>query len=378
MPLRMLLLAGLLAGCGGAVAPARPAAPEACLLGDGAGAGSGELSAAAAEADTGFLSPARLRTPIGLDCAGRPVARRASSWSRDSSARNWTLVLEAPADLAATWRAAVPAAVLRAAGVSSVVPLDERRLVVSFHQPHATVPLVFADPALAAAGEAGEADEGPVRLGPLTGDLRDAVDRGTDLVLTADPAVLEYAASRSGYTVHPLPWSRTYLLLAPAGDSALRFELRDTAGFRADLARDAVRVDARGAAPPFWWDTVDCARSRSPASRPAGPRVVIHPAADPVARSLAERLVAMSRTPDLVARSASPAELDAALSSGAAAGFVVPVPRVPAVLCRERAGWPAGWEALALVDTRLTAVLRVGAPAVHVEYDGGVVPVERR
>jgi hypothetical protein len=40
------------------------------------------------------------------------------------------------------------------------------------------------------------------------------------------------------------------------------------------------------------------------------------------------------------------------------------------VPCRERATWPAGAEILPLIDTRMTAVVRQGAPALEIQWDG--------
>src|SRR6185312_8630230 len=83
---------------------------------------------------------------------------------------------------------------------------------------------------------------------PDSGDLRDAIDRGVDLVQTSDPDVIEYASRRSGLTTVPLPWNRAYLLLLPSRSAGVGTAIpSDTASLRAALARDAVRADARAA-----------------------------------------------------------------------------------------------------------------------------------
>lgn len=378
----MLLLAGLVAGCGGAVAPPPPPPSPAtaagtgdgCVLAGGDPASSRAPVAAAGEGDTALLSPLRARTPIGLDCTGRPVPRAATAWSPDSSRTGWTLVLAEPSRAAAAWREPEARAALRLGGATSVVPLDAQRIVVSFREPQDTVPAVFADPVLALPQPA---ESLPSIQVISTGDLRDALDRGADLVLTADPAVLEYAGTLPEYAPHPLPWSRTYVLIVPDSPAALELAVPDTAAFRDGLAREAVRGAARGAEPPFWWERATrCERAPGPGEE--SPRVVLYPASDGVARALAERIVALSGTPGLVARAAAAWELPAAMARGAAAGFVVPLPRTPTLPCREVGTWPTGAKVLALIDTRLTAVVREGAPPVRVDHDGGILPAGTR
>lgn len=377
MPPRVLLLAGLAVGCG--AAGSGPLAPvpavEECLLRSGEVTRPHTLLAAADGRDTLLLASARRHTPLGLSCTGRPLPRVASAWSADSSRTTWTLVLPAAAELATRWRERPEAvAVLRLAGVTAVLPIDERRLAVSFRSAQDTVPQLFADPALAAAS--GAADRPSLQILPSTGpDLRDALDRGADIVVTADPAVLDYAATRPGLTPHALPWNRTYVLLAPGRPVPIGFG-GDSAGFRQALARDAVRVAARGAEPPFWWEeTAGCARAPARLGPPVP--AVVYPRGDPVARALAERIVAMAEARGTVARGVPDGELAAAIAGGAASGYVVSLPRVALVPCRELAAWPAGASALPLIDTRPTAVLAAGIPPLLVEYDGGLLPAER-
>ena len=188
----------------------------------------------------------------------------AVAWSRDTSGRFWTLELdpERAADsgarwtastLAAAWRADPAAsAALRWSGVTSLVPLDERRLVAGLESPSLEVPRLFADRALGVPRTRAPA---LTLAPPASGDLRDAIDQGADLVQTADPALLDYARRRPGVTAVALPWHRTYVLLLPARSAGVGAAIpADTAGFQAGLARDAVRADARAAAGPFWWD----------------------------------------------------------------------------------------------------------------------------
>jgi hypothetical protein len=373
---RIVLIACLAAGCGGARAPVvvpepAPAAEE-CVLRSGEATRPDALVAAASGADTVLVSPARARTPLGLSCTGRPVPRVAASWSADSSRSAWTLLLPAASEVAARWREDPAAAdALRAAGVVSAVPLDDRRLVVTFRAAQDTVPRVFAHPALAAP----ERSSTPVAMGlsPVSAsDLRDALDDGAAVVVTADPAVLGYASSRTGLARHPLPWSRTYVLLIPGGGPLLLdIPAADSAGFRAALARDAVRVAARAAEPPFWWEGApECYRAATAGAAP--PPNVIYPGDDPVARSLAERIVAIAG-PGAVAREVPHAQLATAVVRDAGRAYVIPLPRLPLLPCREIAAWPAGAAVVPLIDARHTALVREGTPPLTVDHDGGLL-----
>ena len=376
MPPRILLLAGLLAACGGAASPPAVPAPDraddACVL-RGGGASVSAVSpprAVAAAADTALLNPARARTPIGLSCTGLPVARTAASWTADTSGRDWTLVVPSAAALASTWRGR-PRAVLalRLAGATSYVPLDERRLVVSFTAPQDTVPGLFADPALAA--DADPADSLGLRPLPPPADLRDAVDANVDIVITADPAVADYAARRGGYAAHLLPWSRTYVLVLPGPSEPVGLAMMDSVAFREGLARDAVRTWARGAEGPGWWDATACERAAVPP--PPVTATVVYPAGDPVARALAERVVAMTAAGG-VTRGVADGQLGLAIARGLGTAFVLPVPSAPLVPCREVAAWPAAARVVPLIETRLTALVRAGTPPLRVDRDGGILP----
>jgi hypothetical protein len=384
MPRRALLLAGgvVTAGCasGARTPPAPPptAAPlTACrLVADSTGP---VRTASAAFEDSADAARARraagVVTPLRRDCEGRPLPGLAAAWSRDSSGRYWTLELRpqegdslrwTAGALAATWRADPDArAALSWAGMQSLVALDARRLVVGFGQPRYEPPAVFADLALGVAVQGARPAVEPVPAAP---DLRDAVDQGPDVIVTSDPDVLDYARQRPGVTMHSLPWSREYLLLLPPGGSNDLPIPPDTVGFRAGLARDAVRVEARPAEPAAWDSAGGCpAHSHVPPTQRTD--VVVYPAGDPVARGLAERLVALSPSSRLAARGLAPETLATTLQAGGARAFVVAVPARAAVPCRWTAGWPDSATIVPLVETRVHAVLRRGSPALVSDWD---------
>lgn len=138
---------------------------------------------------------------------------------------------------------------------------------------------------------------------------RDALDAGVDVLLTADPDAIAYAATRADLTSIPSGWNRAYGLLMRGDQSSdsVPAPARDTV--RAQLATGAVRVDAR---PASAWSDDPCPTpaGRSTATNgiatAARPHIV-YSRTDDVARSVAARLVALglSRRELLAAFSAS-------------------------------------------------------------------------
>jgi len=312
----------------------------------------------------------RLATPVRVDCEGRRLPELATGWSPDASGRFWTLVLESGApELADAWR--TRAAVLRWAGIESIVPLDERRLVVGFALPADSLPRVLADAALGV--PRARAARPVLVVAPPAGDPRDQLDRAVDLVQTDDPALLDYARQRGDRSILPLPWSRTYLLLVPDGGAGVGDVVgADSAAFRHALARDAVRADARGSEPPYWWEpATGCGPPRAAVSTRRSSEVV-YPRDDRVARDLAQRIVALSPAPEVTARGLDNAAFGAALRAGGARAYVLAVPRRSLLPCRERADWPAGSAVVPLVDVRSSLLARRYAPALTTDWDGTV------
>jgi hypothetical protein len=386
-------LAALAAGgCGGsaplpALEPATP--PDRCILPTGDPGEPRELVVAAVRPeDSAVVAARRLEPLIRLDCFGVARPGAAESWTPDSSHRTWTFAL-APsalgvtaADAATEWTTRPDAATtLRHAGIASVIPLDDRRLVVTLDRPTDSVPPLFADPSLGLV-----TDSLPptgttfVARRPASGDPRDALDAGADILRTGDPAILEYARTRPDLTVHPLPWTRTYVLVVPPGRGGLGALIPvDSADFRAGLARDAVHIEARGAEPPYWWDGMGpCAGSESlPTPQGgAGTNAVVYAREDAVARALAERVVALSDQPASAASGLPSRSMAEALRGGFGRAYVVAMPRPALVPCREAAGWPAGSTLIPLIDTRMSVIVRRGVPPLTVDLDGGLRPAD--
>lgn len=200
-------------------------------------------------------------------------------------------------------------------------------------------------------------------------DPRDLIDSGVDALLTADPAVIDYARTRSGHRVLELPWSATYALLAAAP-----LPTTDPAAFREELARDVVTGGARGGAAPGWWrDARGCPVADGPRLPPtARTGRVVYPRADQHARELAERLVALAaglRTAGLAAD-----EFERALRAGNEFAYVFAVPSRVRSACGmlQRIGLdPRQLGELApLVETRYSLVVRTGRFGVVINEDG--------
>jgi len=338
--------------------------------------------------DSSVVARRRPEPLIRLDCLGVARPGAAESWTPDSSHLTWTFVLTTSAldvtaaSAATEWRTRPDAATtLRHAGVASVIPLDGRRLVVTLARPTDSVPALFADPSLGLLTDT---------LPPVGttfvarrfsgGDPRDALDAGVDILRTGDPAILEYARARNDFTVHQLPWTRTYVLVVPPAHEGIGTLIpTDSAAFRAGLARDAVHVLARGAEPPFWWDDMGRCPGVEALPPPGSARrteAVVYPREDAVARALAERLVALSDQPTTATRGLPGRSIAEAIHGGFGRAYVLAVARTALVPCREAAAWPAGSTLIPLIDTRMSVVVRRGIPRLTVDLDGALRPVD--
>ena len=200
---------------------------------------------------------------------------------------------------------------------------------------------------------------------------RDVIYAGTDLVLTETPTLAAYAATRPEVISLRLGWNRTWVALTalPGG-----LGLDSSSSLRASLARDVVPADARVAEGPGWW--VDSTRCGAPVTRPEtaapspGSSHVVYPREEPIARALAERLVALVGA-GTVATGIAPNAFESALQAHTELAYVFPLERRPTDACQSlarlmaAAPWvarlPEGLRAITpLVDTRLLAVVKRG------------------
>jgi hypothetical protein len=226
------------------------------------------------------------------------------------------------------------------------------------------------------------------------------LDKGLDLLLTRDPATLEYAATLPHVQSVPLEWQRIHVLLTPGrthGSPSLPDEARQV------LAGDAVRGEARGAVGPFWWQMLqDCQVAPAEPREPGAftPRIV-YDVRDGASRDLAERLVGLSRgsgavgnsilevlLPDRERRTYQQATgltggpLAAARRRGRDAGYIISVDRRPLDPCRDiqvlmdDVRWLDPETIVPLIEARLRAIVRRGRSGVIADWDGGLLIAE--
>jgi hypothetical protein len=381
-------------------------------------------------------------TLLRVDCMGRVRPGLASSWRFDERSRQWVVMLRegarfsdgmpvTAADVKTGWTRDGLDGELRA-HVSRLVEwvdvVDDRTLVIQLvnHRNDASVVLAhpnlpvarrvadsplplgtrssWLEPSRDAARKAapsevtvGRADLPPLRFLVAPGDPRDLLDAGVDLLVTRDPATLDYAATLPQFQRVPLPWQQTRILLMPGRSSATPVLSEDA---RQVLADDAVRGEARGAQGPFWWDTpVACHLGPRPGVtvQSLAPRVV-YDADDRAARDLSERFVGLARAsgpaattfldallPDRPrttfqrATGLSGEDLARARRLGADVGYVVSVESRPLDACHElkvlnaSVPWFTAAGIVPLVETRLQAVVRRGRSGATAGFDGALL-----
>lgn len=400
-------------------------------------------------------------TLLRVDCRGLVHPGLAESWSSGRDGRAWRFTLRDGAsfwdgvpvtadDVVAGWTSGGAAERLAlAAGIDSISVEGPRRLAVFFDRSHGDVPRIFADPEFAVArmvdtspwpqGTVPEGIDGEFRLHPPSAewpiirfrqfpgaDARDVLRGGYDVLITGDQSALDYAAPQPAYVSVPLPWDRSYVLLSTTRVRELRTGGEPdvlSAGFLEALARDAVRNDARGHESPAWWIDLAACGELSPSSgglprippgayRTSGPKRIVYPEADPVARDLADRIVALAseggvgsegavaltaaiprlveaEESRLLTAGLSGEELETSLRYGEEFAYIVPLPRLvldPCFAARKLAGrveWLAPHlldltaSLLPLVDTRRHVVAASERVGVYLDWDGTVLITSR-
>jgi hypothetical protein len=361
-------------------------------------------------------------TLVRVDCEGRVRPGLAASWRLDMATHTWIVTLRenarfsdgtpvTPADVVSGW-AGGGAADLRPQAsryVQSIAAIDDRALAITLRSNNVDAPSVLADPELAIArvvpgspwplgtraARAAPDQESPGSGGrsiiTLTSDstwsvrflvspgrdARDFLDEGVDLLITRQPAALDYAATLPQFLSVPLAWQRTFVLLSPWGAryvSPLPAEARQT------LADEAVRGEARGAEAPFWWQALpNCeVAAPQPPNQPAPTtRRVVYERGDEAARDLAERLVGLGTFQRSIGLTGDALAL--AQARGTEAGYILSFDRRPPDPCEglravvDRIKWLGADTIVPLVDTRLRAIERRGRSGVTAEWDGGLV-----
>jgi hypothetical protein len=205
------------------------------------------------------------------------------------------------------------------------------------------------------------------RLAVLTASetrARDLADAGVDLLVTDSPSLATYAATRPDAISIPLGYDQTWVIALPRPGT---LAIDSTGAFRETLARDVVRSDARAAAGPFWWHEVTGC-STTPRSVPTtrGTSRIVYSLDEPVAKALAERLVALAGT-GVTVSGLTPNAFKSALQAGNELAYVLPLERSTHDRCRSVEGLlsDAAWlgttgSIIPLVETRRRAVARRG------------------
>jgi hypothetical protein len=376
-------------------------------------------------------------TLVRIDCEGAAASGLAASWRLDADG-SWLVVIRddarfadgspvTAADVRAGWTRDGSADELRPhvrRFIESVAVAGERELAITLRRKALDAPRALAHPDLVVSkrvpdspwplgtravratvdGDAvviARADTpSSIRFVMAPGDPRNLLDKGVDLLLTRDPATLDYAATLPQFQSVPLAWQRTHVLLT-AGRTRNSRPLSEEA--RRVLADDAVRGEAMGAAAPFWWQELADCNVPSPqlpdrSLRPSGR--VVYDAADGAARDLAERLVGLvtdsgagaaildALVPDRPRRTFQRAtgltgdRLALARRRGTDAAYIVALDRNPLDPCRdvqvlmEGVRWVDPETIVPLVDTRMQAIVRRGRSGVTKEGDGGLLLAE--
>ena len=413
-----------------------------------------------------FVFAHAYETLVRVDCNGQPTAGLAKSWTPIDANTRWRVVLRNGArfwngdvvtagDVIASWRATarMPTAVLarRLAERTTVVDdstldialsdaslntLGDAELAVVRRTPQSRWPDGTGSYRIReVGGRSGEAAPMSALLLESVGgathprlmvhtvlesDARDIVDAGADLVVTEDPSLASYAASRPGVSLVPLSWDRTWVLVSPmraslAADSvSAETTSARTLALRSALARDAVRADARPSTSVLLSAQTRCVSHTVPEPRPRSERTgsrIVYQRDEPVARALAERLVALAATargdsalalvaPELARGGArattaglAPNDFNAALRGGNELSFIVAVPIHATAPCGtieslfaaapwlgpDAAGRSIGGSMSPLIDTRPRAIARQDRISLTFAWDNTLIvgPVPR-
>ena len=254
-----------------------------------------------------------------------------------------------------------------------------------------------------------------------TSDTRDLLEGVVDMMISADPSVIDYAEGQPELEVVALDWDVTYLLLSTSRVKEIRRGGKVgllPLDFMNRLAQDALSVDARGYMPLSWLEQINtCIElSRTVPGPPPVPlgayttsveRRIVYELKDQVARGLAERIVALASTDTSIspeaailasavpglARDASriiaeglPADKFASsLRKGDDFAYIVSIPQQSVDPCYEagrlikRAHWLALEEMdlttalIPLVDTRRHVIASRGRLGLSVDWNGDIL-----
>lgn len=341
-------------------------------------------------------------TLVRRDCEGQLHPDLATQWRAEDGGKSWVFTLKkVTAGLVRdTWEQQRNGGVWLWPAILEVEVLDSSRLRVRLDRTYRELPTEFtAVPmsvpvsshrlAFVASPTAGPVTRieilNPVKRGePVikvevlrpSVDPRDAMDfprvrylSPADIVVTSDAATIAYARTRPEFAVVPVAWFRTYVLLTPIPDLPAT-PLSISEETRLGLIRDVVPGEVRRASPPFWWDSLPClSTTRAYDPGPRAVPVLAFDGTDAVARSLAERLAALTVShPRTMAL--SPLRLSIELFTGTANAFVMSFPRPGPANCDAITRWPRSSRIDPLVDLQAYVIVRRGVPPLLLDDDG--------
>ena len=396
---------------------------------------------------------------FSIDCLGEAQPVIASGWSRSREGRMWSFRIKrgvrfwdgselTAADIIRSWNSNLSRAAREQAGIDSVRSDGKYAVHLYLDHPGGRLPRILATSGFHVAksfyrsaypcgtgpyrplrdnGPTSEGgmvirpsggNQGPViRFVYLSGDeVLDRLGKRVDIIITSDPSVISYASQVEALSSMPLPWSRTYLLISSTRVEALRNGQRVTPladEIREDLAINAVREEARAAAPGSWCRNLQsCPRLAGiarfqhrfiPRFDPESDgRRVLYNQADQTAGELAGRLVALSSAggdgggsslpgavpgmeeAGIIADGVNLDDLYSSLAKGTDFAYIITVPSNPADRCAEalalldKAKWLAGSGAgldqtvIPLVDTRYYLIAGESSPPLSLDRAGGI------
>lgn len=368
-----------------------------------------------------FVFAQLYETLVNVDCAGQVYPGLAQSWQRDTMRGRWLFTLR---DDARFWDgsrlAAADVVVSLAAQDRFAVAMGERVVSIPYQDTLSPPLKEFAAPWLAVSrrtaglpwplgtgpyqprapdslpsarvsrGRAWLTAAGyPSRPRPALAvlinpgqDLRDFLDRGADLLVTRDPATLEYADAQPEFSTVSLPWAAVYVLILPRGEGTAGL-LDPTPDMPwSSAVSGAVRVEARQPFPPEGWMNMRAGRCPGVATRASEATGqssrIVYDESDPVARDLAARLVALA-APTVIAHPAAAEAFAGLVRRGEDLGYILALPLRVFDDCRAvehlqaLAPWRSPQAAIVpLLEVRPRAVVRRGAAASIVDWDGTV------
>ncbi len=291
-----------------------------------------------------FTHKQLFETLISIDCVGQIRPGLAESWESNDQGTLWTFHLRENARFWDGEDVTAPRIVPHwietidtRTEIDSIIAGDDRTVLIHLDTPSLTVPSVLDSPLFAAkksgadqsqsigTGQylsesrdpeelAGVLESHPFSENPgpdieifdaQSKDERDLFSENVDLFMTSDPDVIDYANSLDSYQSVVLPWETTYVLLSTTrviesdnieANDPLPRELTHR------LATEAVRTSSRGFESPLWWNSLQgCPSSEDRIPRRpratfyiSGFRQILFNENDDIARSLAERIVALS------------------------------------------------------------------------------------